>query len=180
LNVVKGGMCGFALPIQYGDGNSKYRDKYEKHTTAPVSGTVSGVRSWTFASGDYAQFQEFVMESGSVHLDPTSNYLFLWTTPRGPDLVASVFYGSSGSVAAATGVLMPLNSKPQDYHHFYSNYEPRFQHVADGPGLIIETPDTTRPDFRVYRDERKPDKLLFTYDPVAQSGQRIVPLAAGS
>lgn len=41
-----------------------------------------------------------------------------------------------------TGVLMPLNSKPQNYHHFYSNYESRFQHVADGPGLIIEAPTT--------------------------------------
>ncbi len=97
------------------------------------------------------------MESGSLHLDPASNYLFLWTTPRDSNPVASVLYGSSGSVLAATGVLMPLNSKLQNHHHFDSNYEPHFQHVADGPGLIIKAPDATHADFRRYRDERKPD-----------------------
>jgi hypothetical protein len=76
---------------------------------------------------------------------------------------------------------MPLNSKPQNYHPFYSNYEPHFQHVADGPRLMIEAPTAAHPDFRLYRDERKrkPENLLFTYDPIAQSGQRIVPPASG-
>jgi hypothetical protein len=143
LNVLTGGtICGYALPIQYRDGNAKYRDKYEKHTTPPASWAMTnGIHSWAFASGDYSQFQEFVMESGSVHLDPASNYLFLWSTPRDSDPVASVFYGRSGCVVSASGALMPLNSKPQNYHHFYSDYEPHFQHVADGPGLIIEAPN---------------------------------------
>lgn len=181
LNVLNDGTtCSYAMPIQYGHGNAKYRCKYEKHTTPPKFGAMtSGIHSWTFASGDYSQFQEFVMESGSVHLDPANNYQFLWTTPRGADPVASVFYASNGSVVSATGVLMRLNSKPQNYHHFYSNYEAHFQHVADGPGLIIEAPTAAHPDFRLYRDERKPENLLFTYDPIAQSGQRIVPLASG-
>jgi hypothetical protein len=175
LNVLKSGTrCGYSLPIVYLDGNSKYRDKYEKHTTAPPSEVTSGVYSWAFASGDYAQHQEFVMESGSVNLDPASNYLFLWTTPSDTAPVAKVLYASSGSVVAASGVLMPLNSKPQHYHHFYSNYEPHFQHVADGPGLIIEAPNNSHTDFRLYRDERKHEKLFFTYDPVARSGQKIL------
>jgi len=72
LNVLNDGtICSYALPIQYGDGNAKYRGKYEKHTTPPKFGAMtSGIHSWTFTSGDYSQFQEFVMESGSVHLDP--------------------------------------------------------------------------------------------------------------
>jgi len=175
FHILKGGVvCGYSLPILYHEGNSKYRDKYEKHTTPPPPDMVSGVYSWAPASGDYAQHQEFVMASGSLHLDPAFNYLFLWTTPRDNKPVANVFYASSGTVIAATVVLMPLNSKPQNYHHFYSNYEPHFQYLADGPGLIIEAPDGSHADFRVYRGERKPSSLLHTYHPNAQSGQRIV------
>jgi hypothetical protein len=175
-NVVKGGSaCGFALPIFYGSGNGKYREKYEKHTTPPASGvSYSDPYSWTFASGDYAHFQEFVIASGSVHLDPRYNYLFLWTTPREDTPVANVFYGNSGTVVSATGVMLPLNSKPQNYHHFYSNYEPHFQPVADGDGLIIEPPTSGRPLYTVYRDEGGVRKKLSTYDPIAQSGQKFV------
>jgi hypothetical protein len=170
--VFKGGtQCEFSLPIRYEDGNSKFRDKLEKHTTPPDSGdtgTFTGQYSWVDHSGTYPFCQQNVLDQGSLHLDQNSNYLFLWSTPGGSGPLANVYYGSAGTVGPASGVVMPLNSKPQNLHHFYDNYQPQFKHVADGPGLAIQTPDATHTTFRVL----KSGTLIYEYDPNTKTEHR--------
>ncbi len=57
---------------------------------------------------------------------------------------------------------MPLNSKPQNLHHFYSNHESQFVHIADGPDLVVEQPCDDHPDeFHVLKDET----VIYKYNP---------------
>jgi hypothetical protein len=163
-NVVeRGAICGCALPLRYCDGDRIYSANSGMHESASAAGTYS----WTWVPDDCARFQEFAMKFGAVQLDSASSYFFLWTA-RGGDPLASLFYADSGSVAAATGLFMPLDSYRQIYHPFFNDYEPHFQWAADGPGLIVHAPDGTHPDFRVYRDEAKPGKLVFLYNPAVR------------
>ena len=140
----------------------------EKHTTSVGSG-ATGTYSWVDASGTYPFCQQAVMEQGSLHLDASSNYLFLWTTPSGDGPLATVLYGSAGSITTASGVVMPLNSKPQNLHHFYDNYQPYFQPIAEGTGLEIQAPDGRHPDYQVYRS----GALIYSYDPVTKTARRF-------
>jgi hypothetical protein len=162
-------ICGRALPLQYCDGTNVFGDKAGMQAATQAAGTVAPTYAWTWVADHYARFQEFVMESGLVHLDSASDYFFLWTT-RGPDPLATLFYATKGSVVAATGVFMPLDPSRENYEQFFNDYEPLLQNIADGPGLIVNAPDGTHSDFRVYRDEAKPGKLVFLYNPAVGPG----------
>lgn len=165
-----GDVCGFELPIKYLGGNSFFRRKFAKHTNPPPEGTTKDL-SWVSHSGDYSSHQEFTLASGSVHLDPQNKYLFLWSTPSQDQPIARLFYGDSGTIGAASGVIMPLNSKIGNVHHFYGNYQPHFETIAQGTGLVIESPNALHTDFRIL--DRPGGNPIYIYDPTTNSGRRI-------
>ena len=163
-----GRACGYELPLSFVDANQKLRRKITKHTNPPApSGTTDW--SWIDNSGSYYAHRMHVVQSGSVQLNLNENHLFLWSTPSGATPIANLYYGSAGSVVGASGIYMPLNSQLQNLHHFYSNHEPHFIHIADGNHLTIEQPDTSHPDeYRVCDDGR----LIYSYNAITQYGQR--------
>lgn len=153
-------VCGYELPLCFLDANHKLRSKITKHTNPPSpSGTTDW--SWVDTSGAYYAHRLHVIESGSVKLNPNENHLFLWSAPSGPTRIANLFYGTAGTVVDVSGVYMPLNSQLQHLHHFYSNHEPHFIHVADGPNLTIEQPTQTHPDEYFVYDGGQP---IYSYN----------------
>jgi hypothetical protein len=117
---------------------------------------------------EYARFQEVLVASGSVQLDPERNHFFLWTISS-PIPLASLFYGTAGCVARATGVFLPLDPVQEKYHRFREGYRAHFRYAADGTGLAVEASDATHKDFRVYRDEAALGKMVFLYNPAVRA-----------
>jgi hypothetical protein len=164
-----GKICGYWLTIKYEDGTTKYQDKMEKHTQSPTILKGNDIYSWVADSGTYTFCQQNVMEQGSVHLDTLYNYLFLWATPSGNYPLATVMYGAAGTIGWASGVVMPLNSKIQNLHHFYDNYQSHFKLVTDGPALEIEAPTASQPLYSVHSS----GSLIYTYDPATKTEWRL-------
>ncbi len=163
-----GTTCGYELPLYFVDANHKLRSKITKHTNPPPP-SANTDWSWVDTSGNYYAHRMHVIESGCVQLNLKENHLFLWSTPSGATPIANLYYGSAGTVAGASGVYMPLNSQLQNLHHFYSNHEPYFIHIADGEQLTIEQPDNSRPnEYRVCDNGR----LIYSYNSVTHWGQR--------
>jgi hypothetical protein len=143
-------MCGFSLPIECSGSNGFFRRKVTKHINLPPSGSTA-VHSWVASPADYATYQRFVMASGSLHHDPSTDRLFLWNEPKGGAPVANIHYPLSGTVVGAAGAMMVLNGRPQDLHHWYGNYDPRYNLIASGPGLTVEMWNRTQKELRVYQ-----------------------------
>jgi hypothetical protein len=70
-----GNVCGFALPIT--SGARDFNEKVGKHSTPPVSGSVSGDYSWTTTPAEYARSQEFLFASGALYFHMLSGYAAL-------------------------------------------------------------------------------------------------------
>ncbi len=164
-----GRACDFEFAIEMEDGNRTYKVKYLKHTNPPAGMPADGAYSWVANSGEYAINQQHLLMSDSLYLDPKNNYLFLWATPSGAQPIAKVIYADQGTVQSASGVIMPLNSKPQNLHHHYGNHEPYFQKISESSNLRVELRQGGSGEYRVYEG----NTLIYTYDPVAQSGRQI-------
>jgi hypothetical protein len=144
-----GSTCGYQLPFTYDLGNRKYREKVDKHTGPPPPSLPSekiGTWSWVDKKENYSLYHEHTLVSGSVNLDPQNNYLFLWHTPSGSNAIAHVMYGDAGTVISASGVVSPLNSRIQNFHSHFSNWDQNWTPIAAGQNLIIEEPRPEHPD----------------------------------
>jgi hypothetical protein len=86
------------------------------------------------------------LKSGSLNLDPVKNYLFLWHTPSGSNAIAHVMYGDAGTTCSASGVVSPLNSRIQNIHSHFDNWDNNWMPIAAGHNLIIEEPRPEHPD----------------------------------
>ena len=156
-----GTTCGYGLPIRYSTGNRHYRAKTIKHTKPPPD-DFRGEWSWVSSVDQYEQFQQQTLEHGCVKLDPQNDYLFLWHAPSGASPIATLALSEDSAVTNASGTIMPLNSKPQNFHHFYDNMRPHFVDIASGPDLIIEKPSVEHPsEYWV----KQGGNLIYTWNP---------------
>jgi hypothetical protein len=140
-----GNICGYQLAFKYELGNHTYRSKVEKHTTTPPTLTA-GTWSWVDSKEKYSLYHEMTLVSGSVNLDINNNYLFLWHTPSGSNSIAHVMYGDAGTLFSASGVVSPLNSKIQNIHSHFDNWDDNWTPIAAGQNLVIEEPRPEHPN----------------------------------
>lgn len=141
-----GTTCGYRFPLQSGDANSKVTKKLEKHTNPP-SGVSDSDCSWVEDSAQYPIYQLDVAKYGSVHLDSERNYLFLWKAPEGPTPIAKLLYAKDCEVRGVSGVVMPLNSKLQNTHIHFNNYEEHFVQIApESDAIVIQEPSPAHPN----------------------------------
>ncbi len=140
-----GDTCGYHLAFKYDVGNRVYRSKVEKHTSPPPP-VAAGTWSWVDSKERYSLFHEMTLVSGSVNLDPDNNYLFLWHTPSGSGSIAHVMYADAGTITSCSGVVSPLNSKVQNIHSHFDNWNDAWTPIAAGQSLVIEEPRLEHPD----------------------------------
>ena len=166
-NMRGGHPCGFTLPCQTGiPTTTSGREKYVKHTSPPIPG-CNKVHSWTEDASNYVHFQRATAISGSVNFDPhpynhpDNPSLFLFSAPRGPSEIARIKYPGVPDVAAS-GCIMPLNSRLANIHHFYGNYSPHFIPIAEGENIIIQRPQSNF--FKVMQN----GELLFEFDSISK------------
>jgi hypothetical protein len=149
IQLKNGSTCGYQLPFTYDLGNRKFQEKVDKHTGPPPASLPSekiGTWSWVDEKDKYSLYHEQTLVSGSVNLDLQNNYFFLWHTPSGSNAIAHVMYGDAGTVVSASGVVSPLNSKIQNFHSHFSNWDNDWTPIAAGQNLIIEEPSQQHPD----------------------------------
>ena len=155
-----GQICGCTFPLRYGRGNSKVREKMNKHSNPPPTG-YSGDYSWVDDSGVYPIYQIEAARHGSINLDPKYHYLFLFCAPSGETPIAKVLYGTGSDVQYASGIVMPLNSQLQNMHIHFDNYQQRFVRVADGTDLAIQQPNSAHPnEYHILSG----NQIMFKYD----------------
>ncbi len=160
-----GTVCGYQFPLQSGCANSKVTKKMEKHTTLQT-GVVDSDYSWVDDTGQYPVYQLDVAKYGSVHLDTERNYLFLWRAPKGPTSIAKLIYAQDCHVLDVSGVVMPLNSKLQNTHIHFNNYENHFVEIApESEDIVIQEPSPTHPDEYWVLSGAKP---IFSWNHVTQ------------
>lgn len=141
-----GSTCGFQFPLQAGKANSMVSKKMQKHTNPPT-GVVDSEYSWVDDGGKYPVYQLDVAKSGSVHLDTERNYLFLWKAPNGSTPIAKLLYAQNCQVKGVSGVVMPLNSKLQNTHIHFNNYEEHFVQIApESDEIVIQEPSPAHPN----------------------------------
>jgi len=120
--------------------------KVNKHTNLPA-GVMDSDYSWVEDSGKYLVYQLDVAKLGSVHLDTERNYLFLWRAPEGPTSIAKLLYAQDCQVQGVSGVVMPLNSKLQNMHIHFNNYEDHFVQIApESDEIVIQEPSPAHPN----------------------------------
>jgi hypothetical protein len=140
-----GNTCGYQLAFKFELGNRPFRSKVEKHTTPPAAITA-GTWSWVDSKEKYSLFHEMTLKRGSLNLDQANNHLFLWHTPSGSTAIAHVIYGEAGTTGSVSGVVSPLNSKLQNIHSHFDNWNDNWTQIAVGHNLIIEEPHPEHPD----------------------------------
>jgi hypothetical protein len=165
-NILKSGQkCGFRFPLVAGSGNSKVREKMDKHTT-PQSGLMDSDYSWVDDKASYPLYQIDTAKSGSLHLDQKMNYLFLWQTPVGENHFAKIIYANDCLVSEVSGVVLPLNSKLQNMHIHFSNYESHFVEIApQSDQIIIQEPNAVHPSEYWVLSAQQP---IFSWNPTTQ------------
>jgi hypothetical protein len=124
-----GGICGYELPRELCDFNSKVQAKIEKHTTKPT-GTVPGMVSYNPSTGFYLENLEKTRVAGDIYLDPKNGYFCTYITPSGCTTIATLCSGSATTQFAVSGYKMPLNSKLQQLHGHYDNLDSEMIYVA--------------------------------------------------
>lgn len=158
-------VCGYRFPLQSGNANSKVTKKMEKHTT-PQTGVLNSDYSWVDDTGKYPVYQLDVAKSGSVHLDTERNYLFLWKAPEGATSIGKLIYAQDCHFKAVSGVVMPLNSKLQNTHIHFNNYENHFVEIApESNEIVIQEPSLSHPDEYWVLSGAKP---IFSWNQVTQ------------
>lgn len=160
-----GQKCGYRFPLVDGSGNSRVRQKLEKHTT-PQSGLMKSDYSWVDDKAAYPLYQIDTAKSGSLHLDQKANYLFLWQTPVGENYFAKIIYANDCSVSGVSGVVLPLNSKLQNMHVHFSNYEDHFVQIApQADDIIVQEPNLAHPSEYWVLSGNQP---IFSWNPNTQ------------
>jgi len=160
-----GQKCGFQFPLVSGVANAKVRAKMDKHTT-PQSGLMDSDYSWIDDSGMYPLYQIDVAKSGSLHLDLKMNYLFLWQAPEGENHFAKIIYANDCSVSGVSGVVLPLNSKLQNMHIHFSNYQEHFVEIApQSDDIVIQEPNAAHPSDYWVLSAHNP---IFSWNPTTQ------------
>jgi hypothetical protein len=163
--LTKGRNCGYRFPLVDGRGNAKVREKMDKHTR-PQSGLMDSDYSWVEDKASYPLYQIDTAKSGSLHLDQKMNYLFLWQTPVGPNHFAKIIYANDCSVSGVSGVVLPLNSKLQNMHIHFSNYEGHFVEIAQqSDEIIIQDPNAAHPSEYWVSSGHQP---IFSWNPTTQ------------
>lgn len=158
-----GSVCGYGLPISYNLGNHKFRSKVDKHTSTPPEG-FSGTWSWVDNEEQYSLYHYEALKHGTVSLNLDDSYLFLWHTPLGEKTFSHVMYGDSGTVIEASGVVSPLNSKLQNIHSHFSNWEDKWVSIAAGHDLIIQEPAGVGGIYTVHQS----GETIASFDPNRQ------------
>jgi hypothetical protein len=164
----RGSFCGYSFTwFDLKTRNSNQQNKEVKHSSPPSIFPVKDTVSWCDSPLAYQKFQTAVALSGSIHLNPTLNYLFLWDTPKGADPVGTILYPHDCAFYDVSGVKMPLNSKPNDLHIHFDNYQSNFLKVCDyGPHLTIQFPSyCNSSEFHIL----SAGKSIFTFNPLTSS-----------
>jgi hypothetical protein len=136
-----------------------------KHTT-PQSRLMDSDYSWVDNTASYPLYQIDTAKSGSLHLDQKMNYLFLWQTPEGPNHFAKIIYANDCSVRGVSGVVLPLNSRLQNMHIHFSNYEGHFVQIApQSDEIIIQEPNAAHPsEYWILSGQQ----AIFSWNPTTQ------------
>lgn len=161
-----GEICGYQLPFSYNLANRKLRTKWAKHSAPPE---IAGERtySWTDGYEAYGYDRQTICTQGTVTLDPERDFLFLWHIPYETATIASVQYATAGTVASANGIIMPLNTRLQNLHHYYGNLSTGWETIGAGHDLVIEEPCDKHPsEYWV----RGPDGLEYRFNPWVSKG----------
>ena len=166
INRLKNGaFCGYCFTwLDPNSRNSTQQNKEIKHTSPPSIFPVKDTVSWCDSPVTYQTYQTGVALSGSIHLDPSWNYLFLWDMPKSSDPVGTMLYSHDCTFYDVSGVKMPLNSKPNDLHIHFDNYQSNFLKVCDyGPDLTIQFPSyNNSSEFHIL----SAGQSIFTFNPL--------------
>jgi hypothetical protein len=123
-----GGICGFTIDTTSMSGGKTRRAKELKHTGPPASGTLKE-HSWV-GSGQYDPMREVALTSGNICFDSANDY-FCLAHPIASGL-ATVAYPMSGTVEVAGYVVLPVNSRWQNYHPHFRVDQSSLTPVASG------------------------------------------------
>jgi hypothetical protein len=134
--------CGYSFTwIDPETRNSTQREKEVKHSSPPSVYPVNDTVSWCDGPVTYQKYQTGIALTGSIHFDSKWNYLFLWDTPNGSAPVGTMLYASGCEFYDVSGVKMPLNSKPNNLHIHFDNYQSHLIKVCDySSDLTIQFP----------------------------------------
>jgi hypothetical protein len=159
-----GSLCGFTLPTGLSGSTTAFREKVNKHETAPVSGSTEKVRSWYPNSGEYTRQQVSVYCSGAAYVDLASNSP-CFITPLMSGVEAKVAYPQSGTIREARYTKMVLNSLlPKMHHHAVEDISGLIP-ICSGMAVRVVLPPTSGQPYQFVVS----GNLIATYDPVARA-----------
>jgi hypothetical protein len=155
-----GSICGYALTTSLVSGNSHFRNKHDKHTNPPPSGSTDD-HSWT-SSGLYDVHQTAALSSGVLGYDTVNNY-FCLTHPI-PSGEAQVTY-RDGTTADAWYLTMPLNSKWPKLHLHYRESVSGVIPITEGDFVVassgIEVSGVKQKVYSIWQS----GQVIAAYDP---------------
>lgn len=130
--------------------NSKQRKKRDKHSSPPLFPSTADC-SWCLNKTDFMLDRQCVALSGQIMLDPVNNYLCLWDARDNGNPIAKLFTVNDDKIHDVNGIKMPLNSKPNNLHHHYSNLEESLISIPiNSDELTICFPDVSQSgDFEI-------------------------------